>query len=262
MPDVVYPYIPTNGDTLVPSDLNKDLYTTPDLLPANKLSIYETSNGRIEPSANFVAGFQVKAHHVRPWQVGDAQAAGLVPSVDYYEDAWGGGVQYFGIAGAQMTFYQKYDTSMAIMVASLFMSTWRQRGPLVQDAYTSVPIKLRMYMDGQVIAHTEREAPETVYFPTTANYAFDFSRESQLTRHLNLFHPRCTGGSEAKKHDPLLKGWHTFGFGIFIRANQASEQVKLQGSAADPTVDYPLYTFDALHRVRVYARNASVLRLL
>lgn len=270
MPDVVYPYIPANGDTFDPEQFNANIYATPDQLPANKLSIYETSNGRITVGENFAAGFKVEAHHVRPWQVGDAAAAGLTASVDYYEDAWGADETYYGIAGAQLTFYQKYACTMAVMAASLFASIWRQRGLREGGeegtTFEDVPIRIKMYMDGVPIQHTARQMPETIFYPvSTMNRGYDFTREQNLTRHLNIMHPKHVGGDADKGHDQLTRGWHTFGFGIYIRANTATEKIFLKGSDAGATTstsEVPLYQFDALHRVRVYARNASVLRLL
>lgn len=270
MPDVVYPYVPSGGDTFDPEQFNENLYATPDQLPVNKLSIYETSNGRITVGENFAPGFKVEAHHVRPWQVGDAVAAGLTSSVDYYEDAWGVDEKYYGIAGAQLTFYQKYDCTMALMAASLFASIWRQRGPREETepftAFDDIPISIKMYVDGSPVNHTLRRMPETIFFPIDpTNYGYNFTREQNLTRHLNLVHPKHAGGDANKGHDALLRGWHTFGFGIYIRANTAKESVFLKGSNTgiiSEKSEVPMYQFDALHRVRVYARNASVLRLL
>ena len=270
MPDVTYPYIPSNGNTFDPEQFNENLYATPDQLPANKLSIYETSNGRITVGENFAAGFKVEAHHVRPWQVGDAAAAGLTSSVDYYEDAWGTDEKYYGIAGAQLTFYQKYDCTMALMAASLFASIWRQRGVRntepAPDTFDDIPIRIKMYVDGVPVNHTLRRMPETIFYPIEiVNYGYDFTREQNLTRYLNLVHPKHTGGDASKGHGPLTRGWHTFGFGIYIQANTAKENVFLKGSNTgliSETSEVPMYQFDALHRVRVYARNASVLRLL
>lgn len=267
---MVYPYVPSSGDTFDPEQFNENLYATPDQLPVNKLSIYETSNGRITVGANFAAGFKVQAHHVRPWQVGDAQAAGLTSAADYYEDAWGAGEKFYGIAGAQLTFYQKYDTTMAVLAASLFASIWRQRGAREDtEPFTSfddIPIRIKMYVDGAPVNHTLRRMPETVFYPVDpSNPGYDFTREQNLTRHYNLMHPKHAGGDATRGHDALLRGWHTFGFGIYIQANAATERIRLKGSnagATSTTSDVPLYSFDALHRVRVYARNASVLRLL
>lgn len=264
------PYIPANGDMLSIQGVNDDIYAVPADLSPGRLSLYETSNGSIDAS-NLDPAFKVQAHHVRPWQVGDAQAAGLTEPLDFYEDAWGIAADangsapvFYGIAGANLTFYQKYDTSMSLFLASAFMSVWRQRGERTSDdppTYAEYPIKVRMYVDGIPVRHTMRELPNTIYYGDTAG-GFDFTREKRLTRMFNLHHMKYPGGSSGKGHDQLTKGWHSFGLGVYIEANAGSEEIFPAGIVGTGAAEHPPITFDALGRVRVYVRSVSTLRLL
>lgn len=269
MADVVYPYVPVDGNILDPAELNKDLYETANNLPVGKLSIYETSNGGIEVASNFHAAYKVQSHHVRPWQVGKAEGVGLLNTLDFYQDAYGpSDLTWYGIAGAQFTFHQDYDCTLAWMMCQAFLSVWRQRGKVVTQeplVWETIPIIVRMYLDGVALGHTTRLLPETAYYPSTANGGFDWSREQNLTRNLHLFHPKTLGGDAGTKEDALLKGWHNFGLGIYVARNKATETVKLEGDRSiqvPPEPAPPPAIFDAMHRARVYVRHADVVRLL
>lgn len=262
MADVVLPYVPADASVLDPDGINKDIYETPNNLAAGRASLYETSNGRIEFASNFAAGFKVKSHHVRPWQVGDAASAGLLKPLDFYEDVWGKDTVFYGIAGLNITWFQKYDATVSLLLASVFFSTWRQRGKGdAQSGWASHDIILRMYLDGRSLAHTARELPETVFYPSTANGGFNFSREQNLTRYLNLFHAKVDGGDASKQEDKLTRGWHSFGMGIFVATNDATETVNLDGVPVTGNI-YPEANFDAIHRARAYVKHADVVRLL
>lgn len=230
------------------------------------VSLYETSNGHIE-FANIAASMQVRQHHVRPWQMGDAKSDGAVKPVDFFQDAWGKESKFYGVAGANITFYQKNDCALALFFTSFFANIWRQRGPgNTQDGWeTAPPIFVKMYVDGKAVTHTQRHLPETIYYSENIGdygngYDFTTAREQRLTRYMNLQHTKHTGGNATHNADQLLAGWHTFGLSVFVAMNQGSEQIDLDGPSGP--LRYKPMSFNAMHRVRLSVRHADVIRLL
>jgi hypothetical protein len=266
LPDFVLPYEPLDGTTLDPDKLNKDLYEVPSNLSAGQLSLIETSNGRIS-FANFAAGFKVRSHMIRPWQVGNPVSAGLTKPVDYFSNAWGQDTVFYGVAGANLTFYQPYDLSMAAFMASFFASIWRQRGPKTQDGWEDAPgVVFRCRLDGVDIAHTTRQMPQTIYFSNSTldwggGYDYTFAREERLTRYMNLSHARHVGGDQSKGTHQLRKGFHTFGLHVYVAHNPGTETVNRDGVPVDGNI-YPNSIWNNMHRVRVFVRHADVLPFL
>lgn len=264
MSDITLPYTPADGTVFDPLQFSDDLYSE-----TAGVSLYETSNGHIE-FANLAAGTKVRQHHIRPWQVGDAKSDGAVKAVDFFQDAYGQDSVFYGVAGANLTFYQKYDCSLAMFFASIFANVWRQRGAETQDGWEEAPaIFVKMFIDGVEIPQTQRMLPETIYYsdstsaPGThygAGYDFTFAREQRLTRYMNLHHTKRIGGSSSDKTSQLLAGWHTFGLGVYVAHNTGNEKLDLDGGALTRT--YRPMTFDAMHRVRLSVRHADVIRLL
>jgi hypothetical protein len=261
LPDITLPYAPADGSTFDPVAFSDDLYSQ-----TAGVSLYETSNGHIE-FENLAASMKVRQHHVRPWQMGDAKSDGAVKAVDFFQDAWGKDSKFYGVAGANITFYQKNDCSIAMFFASFFANIWRQRGPSDgQDGWEDAPvIFVKMYVDGKEVLHTQRQLPETIYYSGAigdygTGYDFTTAREQRLTRYMNLHHTKYAGGSSATNSDQLLAGWHTFGLSVFVATNDGSEQIDLNGASLSNR--YKPMTFNAMHRVRLSVRHADVIRLL
>ena len=266
MSDITLPYTPANGTVFDPLQFSDDLYSE-----TAGVSLYETSNGHIE-FANLAAGTKVRQHHIRPWQVGDAKSDGAVKAVDFFQDAYGQDTVFYGVAGANLTFYQKYDCSLAMFFASFFANVWRQRGAKTDQTWAAAPaIFVKMFIDGVEIPQTQRMLPETIYYSDMSvapgvpyHYGngvnFTFAREQRLTRYMNLHHTKRIGGSSGDKTNQLLAGWHTFGLGVFVAHNPGNEQLDLDGGNLTRT--YRPMTFDAMHRVRLSVRHADVIRLL
>ena len=259
MPDITLPSLPADGSTFDPLLFSDDLYSQ-----TAGVSLYETANGHVE-FANFAAGTKVRQHHVRPWQAGHGASEGAVKPVDFFQNAYGKDTVFLGVAGANMTWHQKYDVSMAVLFASFFASIWRQRGAKSGNAWAAAPpIFVKAFFDGKEIACTQRRFPETIYYSTGTTYGngydFGFAGEQRLTRYMNLHHPKFAGGSSGNKTDQLLAGWHTFGLGLYIEQNAGGEQLDLDGGALARS--YRAMTCDAMHRVRLFVRHADVVRLL
>lgn len=267
MPDVVLPYAPADGATLDPAEVNKDLYEVPANLPAGRLSLLETSNGAITFD-NLDPTFKVRSHMIRPWQVGKPASSGLIQPMDFFQNAWGQDKVFYGVAGANLTFYQPYDLNLALFFASFFVSIWRQRGKKGnQNTWADAPeILVRCRLDGVDLPHTNRPMPETIYYEAGAptygpagaeGYDYTFAREERLTRFYNIHHPKRLGGSAVKGTDQLTKGHHTFGLHVYVAQNVGTEKVDRDG------VDlYPLSVWKNMHRLRVFVRHADVLPFL
>ncbi len=271
MPDFVPTYAPANGAPLSSTGLNQNLYRI-----TSGRAIYEIGNGHIE-SVNFDPAFEVQPHHVRPGQAGEALSVGQVIPNDYFSDLWlGSGAGYLGIVGAAVTFHQKYDVGMALFAASGFMSCWRQFGPSTVNFSTraaapDIHVKAYIQSSGGNITfldHTQRELPQTVHFNSaSADPVAEIAiREQRLTRHFNLAHPRMRGGPA--QCGPLLAGWHTFGLACFVEQNisgqdttRVSEDMKLNlNGAGTDARDVTFYS--AIHRLRLYCRSVTAMRLL
>lgn len=261
MSDITLGYTPADGTVFDPLLFTDDLYKQ-----TAGVSLYETSNGHIE-FANIAAGTKVRQHHVRPWQAGEGLSAGASKPVDFFQNAYGKDTVFYGVAGATLTWNQKYDCSMALLFTSFFANIWRQRGKeSAGPAWAAAPdIFVKMFFDGKEIACTQRHLPETIYYSSTNTFGggkeFTFSREQALTRYMNLHHTKYVGGSSGDKTDPLLAGWHTVGLGLFLAINQGVETLDLDGAAAGAPAYKPM-TCDAMHRVRLSVRHADVVRLL
>jgi len=263
LPDVTLGYTPADNTVFDPLGFSDDLYKQ-----TAGVSLYETANGHVE-FANLAAGTKVRQHHVRPWQAGDAKSEGASKPVDFFQNAYGKDTVFYGVAGATLTWNQKYDCSMALFFTSFFANIWRQRG--VESAgpsWAAAPdIFVKMFLDGKGIACTQRHLPETIYYSSTNTFGgagggkeFTFSREQANTRYMNLHHTKYAGGSSGDQTGPLLAGWHTVGLGLFLAVNQGVETLALGKAAVTPL--FPPMTCDAMHRVRLSVRHADVVRLL
>jgi hypothetical protein len=262
--DIVLPYDPADGATLVPDNLNKDLYETPNNLGVGQYSLYETSNGRIE-FANFKAGFKVRSHMIRPWQVGRADTAGATKRLDFFQDAWQKDSVFYGVAGANITFYQHYDCTIALFLASLYVSLWRQRGASTgQGTWADAPdVIVKMFIDGVAVEHTQRPLPQTIYYSTTTSYGgydYHFAREERLTRQFNLHHTKIVNGDSGNQTQQLTAGWHTVGLFVYVAQNTGVEELDLDGGGIGAF--YPKMNAQAMHRLTAYVRQVDAIRLL
>lgn len=273
MPDFSPSYAPIDGATLDPTGLNNNLYRV-----TSGRSIFEIENGHIE-AVNFDPAFQVGSVHVRPGQAGEAISVGQVLSNDYFSDLSMGSADYVAIVGATITFRQRYPVSLALLGASGFCSVWRQFGANTGAFATRGPapdIHIQAFVQSgtsqmTLLGHTKREMPQTVHWDSTSAAPPPLSeistREQRLTRHFNIVHPKVAGGSG--QHAALSSGWHTYGLAVLVRQNLSGQdttdvledyQLVLNGAAsADARPDT---YYSAIHRVRMYVRNATAVRLL
>jgi hypothetical protein len=278
MADITYPYAPVDGDRVDPDGLNQNLYQT-----TSGLSIYETTNGRVE-FANFDAGFKVQPHHIRPGQTGTAESAGLLPSTDYFSDLFAQETTpasgYLPIAGCGLTWYQEYDVTLAMFFASVHLSVWRQFGATGGAFGTKAvapAVRVAMFFDTPkvvtgsatgIIPHTVRELPQTITFDTaSAGVVGQISTsEAMCARHFNLSHLKRPSGSGAQAQ--LTAGWHTIGLGVWVPQNifgqttNALDDMQLRLNGAGSADARPTTYYSAVHRVRMYVKNISRVCLL
>lgn len=273
MPDFSPTYAPVAGDTLDPDGLNDNFFRV-----TSGRSIFEIANGHIE-FANFDAAFEVGAVHVRPGQAGEGVSVGQVLSNDYFSDLSLGSADYVAIVGATITFRQRYPVSVALLSTSGFCTVWRQFGAntgafATRGAAPDVHVQAFLASGSgemDLLGHTKRELPQTVHWDETGAtvppLAPIATREQRLTRHFNLVHPKVTGGTSP--HGALAAGWHTFGLAVLVRQNpsgqdttDASESYQLVLNGAGSADARPSTYYSAVHRVRMYVRNASAVRLL
>jgi hypothetical protein len=273
LPDFSPTYAPADGDILDPTGLNNNFFRV-----TSGRSIYEIANGHIE-AVNFDAAFEVGAVHVRPGQAGEGVSVGQVLSNDYFSDLSLGDADYVAIVGATITFRQRYPVSLALLSASGFCTVWRQFGANTGafDTRAAAPdIHVQAFIasgtgEMSLLGHTKRELPQTVHFDGTsaapAPLAEIVTREQRLTRHFNLVHPKVAGGSGV--HTALTAGWHTYGLAVLVRQNasgqdtsDANEPYQLVLNGAGSADARPTTYYSAIHRVRMYVRNASAVRLL
>lgn len=275
MPDFVPTYNPIAGSTLSPTGINENAYSV-----TSGNSIYEIENGHIE-SVNFDPAFEVGAVHVRPGQAGEGISVGQVLHNDYFSDLFvgppGSDPDYVAIVGATITFRQRYNVSMALLAASGFCSVWRQFG-VNKAAFGAREVAPDIHVQAFIqsgtsaltmIGHTKRELPQTVHWNSgsVSPNGEIVTSEQALTRNFNLVHPRFTSG--ASPFQTLASGWHTYGLAILIRQNPSGqdttdtvEPYQLQLNGAGSPDARPRTYFSAVHRVRMYVRNASAVRLL
>lgn len=275
MSDINYLHVPVAGDVFDAADLNANLYSIP--FPYTAASIHEVGNGQLAPS-NFHADFRVQPHHVRSKQVGDAVSVGRVLPNDYFSDLWSGtGDGYIPVVGCAVTWYQKYDVTMANFHAGAFVSAWRQFGRTNSTPKTflaSPKIQLRTFFgSGTGIVthrHSQRGLPQSVHFDTTSAAVHPVSdiatRENRVTRYFDFTHTRMVGGTAPCNR--LNKGWHTFGLACYVPQNLFGQDgdnkdedmtLRLNSGGVDPR---PAAYYSAVHRLRMYVRNVTAYRLL
>lgn len=275
MPDYTPAYAPIAGSTLSPAGVNSNFYTV-----TSGDGIYEIANGHIE-SVNFDPAYEVESVHVRPGQAGEALSVGQVLSNDYFSDLFvgppGGNPDYVAIVGATITFRQRYASTLALLGATGFCSMWRQfaqnKGSF--GARENPPdIHVQAFIQSgtsalTLIDHTKRELPQTVHWNSASVNpdAQIVTSEQALTRNFNLIHPRVAGGSSP--FTALSSGWHTYGLAILIRQNPSGqdtsdplEDYRLQLNGAGSPDARPVTYYSAIHRVRMFVRSATAVRLL
>lgn len=266
MADVTLGYLPTDGTLLNPDGVNGNLFDT-----SPSVSLYETANGLIDVG-NFAPGFRVRPHHIRRGQVGDGGFSGSTVSRDYFQDTFGDVVTYKPIAGCCTTFYQEYDVSWAQFFASVFVTTWRQPGPLSNPAVPRVwstppEVIVRIFFDGVGIGHTLRTLPQTVEYSTPGLFpeVTVHTLEARTTRHFNLQHTKVANG--ATPHSQLGAGWHSFGLQVYVAVNTEGSDTSNANDAKQPSMNgnadlRPSAFYHAMHRARVYVRNCGYYALL
>ena len=269
MADISFDYTPTTGAVLSPDGINQDLYQQ-----AVGKSLFETLNGHVELS-NLKSTFAVQSHLVRPGQTGFARTDGRVFSADYFSDLWAGNNadQFVPVAGACISFRVPYNVTVAVMSASVFLTQWRQFGAPVAGVFENRASAPKMFIqtffgDNNGVVATRRELAQTVFFDPAAVYpAANVSTvEARTCHHYNLLHYKIAG--KAAPNDQLVKGYATFGFALYIPQNLSGQDVTatendmtlaLNGGAT--TAAKRAY-YSAIHRARVYVRNATVMTLL
>ena len=240
MSTVVLPYVPADGSTFDADQFNRDLHSN-----VTGESLYQTSNGNLEPTVNFSPLFLIKNEQIRPFQMSYAQSSGMLQSQDYIETAWGRSDEKREIAGTGITWFLRSNASMTMINLAMHLSWWRLRGRPAegsQDDQDSSNIRIAVYVDGGQVV--ERFLPISVY-PHPYGYTSNVDRydigEAFLSRHMNL--------SFGVKNMPL--GWHKATLRVSVRNNQQVET----GEIYDQEEAY----YESNHRVRVRVRSATVL---
>ena len=242
MPDITVPTF-VDGDPFSPATWATALYS-----PTAGTSLFETSNGHIEYE-NLHADVEIQTRMIQPWQISEGGAIGRTRPLDFFDDAWNGARQWYGVAGAMRRFYLRKPCSVVWLYCSLFAQAWRMRGEQVDDAWTTPPrIMFRMHLDGAPLGHTRRDMPESIFFDSSGLPASDYTlaREERCTRYFQMHH-QCNG---------LAAGWHSFGWEVLMEQQVGVENIDLNGSGA---AVIPNTEYRRQHRVRVYARNAQYL---
>jgi hypothetical protein len=221
----------------------------------------------------------VKSHLIRPGQVGFAASEGRVFSADYFSDLWSGAEAdgYLPVAGAAITRRIPYDCSLALFSASVFLTVWRQFGPAdtsLVDRIAAPNVRIQTFIgNNSGITYTRRELPETVFIDTTggrplAPIAGISTSEARTCQQFNLRHFKHRAGTAP--NDALEKGWVTFGLAVLVPQNltgqdpvgNAVDAMQLQLNGASSPDARPSTFYSAIHRVRMYARNATIVPLL
>jgi hypothetical protein len=247
MPTVTLPYVPANGTTLDADQLNRDFYSS-----GAGESVYEVSNGKLEALTNFSPLFFVFNGMLRPLDVAFAQSSGLLQSQDFIEQVWGAGDKQRNVPGACITWYQREPASVTVVNIGYHMSWWRTREGITQDPATDIPgpdIITDLYLDDDVnpIAGMRRRCPMSMFpspYGGTPITAWNIN-EATLARYQNLHF----------SVKDLTPGWHTASLRIKVRQN--SQNMTTDGSV----YQQPAGVFQAMHRVRMRVRNATVLSL-
>jgi hypothetical protein len=240
------PYIPADGTLFDADQFNRDLYSN-----TTGESLYQTSNGYLDPTVNFNAAFLIKNEQIRPYMMSYGKSDGLLYSQDFIETAWGRSNTAREIGGTAITWYQRSDASLAMINLSFFCSWWRLRGRPIEGQQTDNDNSARIYYvveyDGQEYAYTERDLPLTVY-PTPYAYTGNITSyqiiEAFQARPINMHFPVKN----------ISEGWHTATLKVSVRANNQVEQSTDGGIYEQPQAYY-----ESNHRIRIRVRNATVL---
>lgn len=251
MGDITPPYTPTDGTVFNPSGWNGDFYSLTD-----GASVYGEMNGRIQ-DANFAAGQQVGARHVRPFEGFRSEFSGALETLDFHEPLFGSyyhAKEFLPIPGASKRVYLPWSASAVVFRASCFVTNFRMRkGPAAgQDIVTAGPnMYVALFMNGALAAHTARRLPMT-YFPVVNPGDADnlFCAENYLSHHFDLMDVFDSSGFPPMNDvDVDLR--------VLVLENEGTEEL------------FPLYDSDAqaktthsvTHRIRGGIRSASIIGL-
>ena len=240
MSTVVLPYVPADGTTFNADQFNRDIHSN-----VAGESLYQTSNGRLEPTVNFSPLFLIKNEQIRPYQMSFAQSSGMLQSQDYIETAWGRSDEKREVAGTGITWFLRNQASMVMINLSMHLSWWRLRGRPAEGSQAdqdSSNIRIAVYVDGGQVV--ERFLPISVY-PSPYGYTGNVTKyeigEAFLSKHMNL--------SFGVKN--VAVGWHKASIRISVRNNQQVET----GEIYDQEEAY----YESNHRVRMRVRSGTVL---
>jgi hypothetical protein len=246
MPTITLPYVPADGTVLDADQLNRDLYST----TAGE-SIYEVSNGQLNPITNFGAAYIIFNGMLRQNDVAFAKSVGLLNSQEYIDQVWGKGEISRTVPGCTITWYQREDASVCIVNLSYFASWWRIRQGIDEQENADIDgpmIILDVHVDdGAHEPYARRYLPMSVSpAPQGGTPVEDWGiNEQNLARYTNM---HVFVGA-------VSKGWHTVSLRIKVIQNPGKEKT-----------DGDLYEqeegeIQSQHRVRFRVRNATVLSL-
>lgn len=252
---VTLPYVPTDGTTLNPDQLNRNWHSA-----VAGESLYGTLNGNIE-GANMDAAFRIRPEHVRPGETFRAREEHGMETLDYYDDLWpspdsSGQKQWVPIAHVGSRLYVPWDCTCVLYSVSIFYTVFRVRERAIDDGTdvrTGPDIQLALYIDDVRLSYTRRECPIT-YWPSdtaSADAVYLTERESVQTQHLDLQHLSIAGSVD----DAQTKaGYHDVSLRLYMPANIGQENLR------PPFVDSGLsrIVWDMSHRFRCGIRSARV----
>lgn len=250
MADITLGYIPTNGLVFNPTGWNTDMWSS-----TNGISIYGELNGHIQ-EANFAAGQQVDARHIRQFEGFRAEWSGDRQTQDWYQLVFSptySEAAFVMLPGCAKRVYIPWGSGATNMFhVSAFASNYRMRQattPEPQDIelVNGPEMYVAMFVDGAIVAHSRRSFP-TTWYPSNLTGAANtvYTRESVMTQHYDLVDLR----------NGLDEGWHDVAFGLLILPNTGVEKL------------YPLYdggvsavNHSVMHRIRFGIRAASIVCL-
>lgn len=234
-------YTMTTGDTLLPSGINGDVYST-----TSGKGIVSESNGGLN-SANLSGDFEIQEHMITPGEVARADSIRNASTVEVVSEAYGtdDAANFIAIPGLSKRVYVPYDVSYMLWEWQFFFSVWRMYTGSYADQEAAPIIQTMAFLDGVALTHTRASCPETI---------FNFGPGQVGNKNEHLMADLRSG---SHLETDVTRGWHELSVRLYMANQNMVETFKLVTAAS--ATDAECQTAHRLSAGFRHVRHLSIL---